>query len=209
MITVTGRLNDGKPQQYRLLAKRPPNFVDIAPPSIAFLGHTSNGRPLILTAEGRFEILSKEIQTPALEFRTFVDETTWKRLDIKLLDATNADLVIIAKNDMAYWDKERNACVVALMPKRSRLLLDDGACGGAKSKKRDDPLNSTPAEFSLARVRTLFPNAADSAMEDMNKVSSHFEYGTFAIYIRRVKNTQVLVFDIRRRTWCPGDSEGD
>lgn len=82
VLDVRGRLANGPLKRHRLRITRDPDQLSsLVAPDLAFLGHSPAGKVIILTAEGPLEIWSKDFRVTTQD-KIFVDERTWKRLDL-------------------------------------------------------------------------------------------------------------------------------
>lgn len=130
-LHVRGKLN-ARPVQTHSLA------VDAsgAPPDLAYLGQSPNGRPLILTSKGALEILDPGWDAPASDYY-LVDERRWK-ITTQLL-STNADPIVTTHTDIGVWDEARQLCIASVIEPGRRLRVIEGGCAAR-------PRQLTPAE---------------------------------------------------------------
>lgn len=129
ILDVSGKLNGGIAKRYRLRLTRPEGYAlpTQAPPEIAYLGYSSDRHPIVLTNEGPLEIRTKGFGVSVLG-QTFIDERTWKKLDMAFIQSNSGHIVVTSPTDIGVWDRVRDICITALVSYRERLRVIEGGC---------------------------------------------------------------------------------
>lgn len=140
-ISVRGHLNDGPARRFRLKVKRREDeFHSWMPPELAYLGQSPADHTVILTMQGPFEVLTPHF-APSRTIQVFMDERTWKFLDMQFIQSSSGEIVVTSRDDIGVWDEKRGLCVSGLVPKRERLRMIRNGC---RARPEPAPKLGTP-----------------------------------------------------------------